>query len=492
MKNKWLIFFIIIIMYMPVSIDATVLHVAVPRLSVALEASNNELLWIIDIYSLTMAGLLLPMGALGDRIGFKRLALIGLVIFGFASLGAALAPSAQILIIARALLGAGAAMILPATLAGTRRIFPDRQERDFAIGIWVAVGTGGAMIGPLVGGFLLEHFYWGSVFLINLPIVVLTIALTGYLVPKQPVQSQQPLYIGQALILTSSLLILIFVAKNIMSENVNYISLILMAALGCGLFAYFVRQQLSMPIPMIDIRLFKNNAMRLGVTIAIAAMIAMIGFELLMAQELQFVIDKTPLQAALFMLPLMIASGICGPLAGKISALFGIRVVAILGMIMSTVSFLGLSATHFATQPILAWLWMIILGLGASAAFFAATSTIMASAPVERATAAGAIEGMAYELGAGFGITVFGVMLAGLYTSGIELPQGLTVEQAYYASASISEAMQVMPELDESTGMALVTAAKQAFSVAHSIVLKIAGVIFALLTLLVWRYMPAK
>ena len=167
MYRNWVILAIIVLIYLPVSIDATVLHVAIPTLSAALSLSSNEMLWVIDIYSLIMAGLILPMGALGDRIGFKRLMLIGAGIFGVASLMAAFASSAYMLIAARAFLGVGAAMILPATLAGVRNTFLDEKQRNYALGIWGTVGGGGAAFGPLLGGFILEHFSWGTVFLIN-------------------------------------------------------------------------------------------------------------------------------------------------------------------------------------------------------------------------------------------------------------------------------------------------------------------------------------
>ena len=152
----------------------------------ALGSSGNELLWIIDIYSLVMAGMVLPMGALGDKIGFKRLLLLGSAIFGIASLCAALSPTAMTLIASRALLAVGAAMIVPATLAGIRSTFAEASQRNMALGLWAAVGSGGAAFGPLVGGILLEHFYWGSVFLINVPIVLVVIAINAKVVPRQP------------------------------------------------------------------------------------------------------------------------------------------------------------------------------------------------------------------------------------------------------------------------------------------------------------------
>ncbi len=193
MFRQWLTLVIIVLVYIPVAIDATVLHVAAPTLSTVLNASGNELLWIIDIYSLVMAGMVLPMGALGDRIGFKRLLLIGSGLFGTASLLAAFATSASWLIATRSLLAIGAAMIVPATLAGIRTTFSQARHRNTALGVWAAVGSGGAAFGPLVGGMLLEHFYWGSVFLINVPIVLVVMALTARFVPRQQGRKEQPL-----------------------------------------------------------------------------------------------------------------------------------------------------------------------------------------------------------------------------------------------------------------------------------------------------------
>lgn len=193
MFRQWLTLVIIVLVYIPVAIDATVLHVAAPTLSMTLGASGNELLWIIDIYSLVMAGMVLPMGALGDRIGFKRLLMLGGTLFGLASLAAAFSHTASWLIATRVLLAIGAAMIVPATLAGIRATFCEEKHRNMALGVWAAVGSGGAAFGPLIGGILLEHFYWGSVFLINVPIVLVVMGLTARYVPRQAGRRDQPL-----------------------------------------------------------------------------------------------------------------------------------------------------------------------------------------------------------------------------------------------------------------------------------------------------------
>ncbi|MDU5687583.1 MAG: MFS transporter, partial [Kluyvera cryocrescens] len=214
MSRQWLTLMAILMVYIPVAIDATVLHVAAPTLSVALGTSGNELLWIIDIYSLVMAGMVLPMGALGDKIGFKRLLLLGSGIFGIASLAAAFSPTALALIVSRSLLAIGAAMIVPATLAGIRSTFAEAKHRNMALGLWAAVGSGGAAFGPLVGGLLLEHFYWGSVFLINVPIVLAVMLCSARLVPRQPARREQPLNLTQALMLIAAILMLVYSAKS--------------------------------------------------------------------------------------------------------------------------------------------------------------------------------------------------------------------------------------------------------------------------------------
>ncbi len=490
MSKKWLILYVIILMYLPVSIDATVLHVAAPRLSLELSATGSELLWIIDIYSLVMAGLLLPMGALGDRIGFKRLAMTGAVLFGLASLAAALAPSASALIAARAALAIGAAMILPATLAGVRRTFLDERERSMALGVWTAVGTGGAALGPLVGGFLLEHFYWGSVFLINLPIVLVVLLAIHYIVPEQESRPEQPWKIGQALVLIVALLLLVYAAKSGLRGGSSILPALGAALLGVGLLVAFIVQQLRSSTPMIDLRLLTQRVMVVGVVMALTAMITLVGFELLMAQELQFVLGKTPLEAGLFMLPLMISSGLSGPVAGWLASVFGLRPVATVGMALSALSFLGLAMTDFAGHPFMAWIWMVLLGFSVATALLASTAAIMASVPPEKAGAAGAMEGMAYELGAGLGVAIFGLMLTGSYAATIVLPAQLPAEAALQASASISEAMQLAGTLGGGLAESLQMAAQSAFTAAHSVVLGSASAMLAVLAVVVWFSIP--
>ncbi len=486
MFRQWLVLMVIVLAYVPVAIDATVLHVAAPTLSVSLGASGSELLWIIDIYSLVMAGMVLPMGALGDRIGFKRLMVVGLGLFGLASLAAAYAPHAAFLIAARALLAVGAAMILPATLAGIRNTFSDVRARNIALGIWAAVGAGGAAFGPLVGGIVLAHFSWGAVFLINLPVVALVLLLTFRYIPAQPGNTRQRLNFIHALILVIAVLALVWAAKTAIKPDGAWQPAALALTIGALLLLAFVWLQRRAVSPLLDIGLFAHRIILTGAVMAMTSMVALVGFELLMAQELQFVLGKTPLQAGIFMLPVMLASSLCGPLAGMLVSRFGLRRVAAAGMALSALSFYGLARTDFASEPWQAWSWMILLGLSTATALLSGTSAIMSAAPPGKAAAAGAIETMAYELGAGMGIALAGLLLARSYRSAMAVPQGLAPEAHARALSSIGEAAQVAMTLDETLAEQVMQAASEAFSYSHSAVLGLACALLAVLAVVVW------
>ncbi|ECF5163310.1 methyl viologen efflux MFS transporter SmvA [Salmonella enterica] len=486
MFRQWLTLVIIVLVYIPVAIDATVLHVAAPTLSMTLGASGNELLWIIDIYSLVMAGMVLPMGALGDRIGFKRLLMLGGTLFGLASLAAAFSHTASWLIATRVLLAIGAAMIVPATLAGIRATFCEEKHRNMALGVWVAVGSGGAAFGPLIGGILLEHFYWGSVFLINVPIVLVVMGLTARYVPRQAGRRDQPLNLGHAVMLIIAILLLVYSAKTALKGHLSLWVISLTLLTGALLLGLFIRTQLATSRPMIDMRLFTHRIILSGVVMAMTAMITLVGFELLMAQELQFVHGLSPYEAGVFMLPVMVASGFSGPIAGVLVSRLGLRLVATGGMALSALSFYGLAMTDFSTQQWQAWGLMALLGFSAASALLASTSAIMAAAPAEKAAAAGAIETMAYELGAGLGIAIFGLLLSRSFSASIRLPAGLEAQEIARASSSMGEAVQLANSLPPTQGQAILDAARHAFIWSHSVALSSAGSMLLLLAVGMW------
>ena len=412
--------------------------------------------------------------------------IIGSVLFGLSSLAAAFAPSAGWLIAARASLAIGAAMIIPATLAGIRTLFTDARHRNIALGVWAAVGSGGAAFGPLIGGMLLEHFYWGAVFLINVPIVLIVVSLAARFVPAQQGRPEQPLNISHAIMLIVAILLLVYSAKTALKGVLSPWMVACTLLTGAVMLFIFVRIQLRARVPMIDMRLFCHRIILSGVVMAMTAMIALVGFELLMAQELQFVHGFTPFEAGIFMLPVMVASGFSGPIAGVLVGRLGLRIVAAGGMGLSAVSFIGLSTLDFSTQQWQAWSLMVLLGFSAASALLASTSAIMAAAPKEKAAAAGAIETMSYELGAGLGIAIFGLLLTRSFSASIVLPQGLSASLTDKASSSIGEAMKVAQELTPSLAEPVMTAAKTAFITSHSVALGSAGGMLLILAVGIW------
>lgn len=491
MTNKWLVLSLIIAMYLPVSIDATVLHVAAPTLSIELNASNNELLWIIDIYSLVMACFLLPMGVLGDRIGFKRLALMGSAIFCVASLFAAISINVMSLILSRAFLALGAAMILPATLSALRHTFADEKQRAIALGVWAAVGTGGAAMGPLVGGALMEYYHWGMVFAINVPLCLLVIIATLTLPYQVQIDRSKKLPIVDSIFLIVAILLSIFSIKTGFSEGFNYVKTAMLFS-GIFMIVIFFKYQAKTNSPMIDVLLFKNKVIIAGIIMALTAMISLVGFELLISQELQLVFGKTPLQAGLFLLPLMIASSVCGPIAGWLVSFIGLRQVATGGLLLSAVSFIGMAMTDFNSQVYIAWAFMILLGFSVEASLLSSTAAIMNAVPKEKAGAAGAIEGMAYELGAGIGIVAFGLMMSYSYMNALSStiePSSIDFEKT---KGSLSQAMQYINSLTPMHGEQLFSKAKTAFLASHTLVLSLAALILFLLAGLIYRLLSIK
>ncbi len=484
MKSKWYVLLVIIFMYLPVSIDATVLYVVAPVLSTQLQASHHQLLWIMDIYPLIMAALLLPMGSFGDRIGYKKMAIAGSIVFGIASAGAAFSQSPELLIAARALLAVGAAMIVPATLAAVRKNFTDDKDRNMALGIWTTIGTGGALAGPLVGGALLSHFYWGSVFLINVPVVLVVIMLIQRWIPDDESRIRKPVNLSQGLLLMSAILIIIYGAKSLINHGNPALMSVYLLLVGLVLLGSFITIQMVSRSPLLDTDLLKQRNILAGIVLALISMITLVGFELVISQELQFVHRFTPVQAGLYIMPLMLAGCLAGPLAGYLINSFGIRMVAVSGLAVSALSLYMLSDINFGIQATKAWLWMTLLGAGDTVALMASSSAIMSAAPVHKASSAGSIEGMSYELGTGLGITIFGSVLAGVYSSTVRLPEHLPESVRASAGASLSEAVEAARHLDEGAREALLTSASSAFMQSHNVMLESASLILMVLMIM--------
>lgn len=488
MSRKWYILAISILIYLPVTIDATVLHIAIPTLSQAFALDHNQMLWVIDIYALMMAVFLLPMGALGERIGYKHLLLIGAAIFGGASVLAAFSQTAWMLIFARVILALGASMIIPATLAALRTEFEDENQRNQALGLWVVAGGGGAALGPLVGGVLIEYFYWGSVFLINIPLVLFVLVAGAWILPQQALNTIKKIDLKSVALLMVAILSLIYGIKSSI-KAADFFS-IAMLLLGILLLIVFVRLQKKSTEKLIDFGLFGYTGIKYGFLISFIAMIALVGFELLISQELQFVHGYSALQAGLYILPFMLTISLGGSFSSILLNKFGNKPVAVCGLLLSALAMWGLSQTQLVEQTLQASLYMLLLGTSIITAFLAATASILSAAPASQATAAGAIEGMSYELGTGFGVTLFGLIAAYLYQRDLMLNSTFMAQSSDIATSSLLETIQSLQHITGPTHDILRAIANSAFSHAHSSVLLLSSIILVALAIFIqifWR-----
>lgn len=490
--KRWLILVAVVLAFLPVVVDMTVLHIAVPSLTMALGATGTEVLWVIDIYPLIMAGLLVPMGTLSDRVGHRKMLIAGLSIFGLASLVAAFSPTAMMLIMGRALLALGAATMMPSILAVIRQTFENDKERALALGIWSTIASSGAAAGPLIGGLLLQHFWWGSVFLINAPIVLVVLPVVYWMVPVKSVTVKGEWRPGQALLLIAGLILVVYSIKSGVKPGQSIVLTAMSLFLGLGLLYRFARLQLSTPTPMLDLDLFKKPAISVGVIMALVATAAFAGFELLLAQELQYVLGRNPLEAGMFMLPLAAASAVAGPFAALLTGRFGLRNVAAMSMFLSAISLLSLANISIQEHPFIAVVLLIVLGFALSTGLLASSVAIMGSTPPEKAGAAGSLEATGYELGAGLGITFFGVLLNMMYRMGFALPPGIASQAPATVANSIGEAMLAAQTLGGATGEAIAAAAKQAFFSAHGTVLTITASLLGMLGVVVFIMLGKK
>jgi len=291
-KSRWLILIVLSSALFLIVIDMTVLYTALPSLARDLGTSASEKLWIINAYALVVAGLLPGLGTLGDRVGHKRMFIAGLCVFGIASLVAAYSPSPMILIGARALLAVGAAMMMPATLSIIRLTFNDDRERALAIGIWSAVASGGAAVGPLVGGVLLEYFWWGSVFLINVPVVVVALAAASVFIPRRKGSHEVGWDPVGSLQILVGLVGLAYAIEELAKEAPSFLSAAAAAVIGGLALAIFVRRQRRSAAPMFDLTLFENREFALGVVVALVSSFSVVGLELVLSQRLQLVLSN--------------------------------------------------------------------------------------------------------------------------------------------------------------------------------------------------------
>ncbi|BAU82222.1 major facilitator superfamily protein [Streptomyces laurentii] len=462
--NRWVVLFVLCVSLLLVALDSTVLHVAVPSLTEDLRPSSTALLWIVDAYPLICASLLILFGTLGDRVGRRRVLLLGYALFGIASAIAALATAPAVLIAARALLGVGGAMIMPATLSLLRAVFPDRRERATAIGIWTAVAAVGAATGPVLGGFLVEHYWWGSVFLINIPLMALILPIGRLLLPESRGGSDGPWDVLGALMAAAGVLGAVLGVKRLGAGDTLF-ELPTAGPLlaGAALLVLFVRRQKRRAHPLIDMRLFGRAAFTTSVGCIVLAMLALVGLELIAVQYLQLVLGLSPLQTGLRLLPLTFAAMAAGATGSYTLRRIGPRRMVGWGFVLTAAAVLLLVLMGQHDRPVLLTVGFVLLGFGLQTTLFSAYESMLSEAPQESAGGAAAIGETSYQLGAGMGIALLGSVMNAAYAPGLAGLSGVPDGAARAAANSLGEAYQVAARLGGTAGETLHAAARHAF-----------------------------
>ncbi|MFE9041932.1 MFS transporter [Streptomyces sp. NPDC007818] len=462
--NRWAVLVVLCVSLLLVALDATILHVAVPSLTENLRPGSTELLWIVDAYPLVCASLLILFGTLGDRIGRRRVLLLGYGIFGVASAVAALATEPWVLIAARALLGVGGAMIMPATLSIIRTVFPDRRERATAIGIWTAVAAIGAAAGPVLGGFLVEHYWWGSVFLINIPLMALILPLARRLLPESRGAAEGPWDVLGALMAAAGVLGCVLGVKRAGSGEPLLAPATAGPLLaGALLLVLFVRRQRRRRHPLIDMRLFSRPAFTTSVGCIVLAMLALVGLELIAVQYLQLVLGLSPLETGLRLLPLTFAAMAAGATGSYTLRRLGPRRMVGWGFLLTAGAVLLLTLMGQHDRPLLLTAGFVLLGFGLQTTLFSAYESMLSEAPPRSAGGAAAIGETSYQLGAGMGIALLGSVMHAAYAPGLAGVPGVPAAASEAAANSLGEAYQVAGRLGGEAGQALHTAARHAF-----------------------------
>jgi DHA2 family multidrug resistance protein-like MFS transporter len=465
-RREWIGLAVLALACLLYAMDLTVLHLAVPSLSEDLQPSSAQLLWITDIYGFMVAGFLVTMGTLGDRIGRRRLLLLGAAAFGVVSVLAALSTSPEQLIASRALLGIAGATLAPSTLSLIFAMFHDPRQRTTAIGIWITSFSAGGAIGPVLGGLLLEHFWWGSVFLLALPVMALLLALGPRVLPEYRDPDAGRLDLVSAAMSLVAVLAVVFGLKQTAQNGIGPLPV---AAVVVGMVAglLFVRRQRRLADPMIDLRLFGSRAFNASLAVNLLGIFIVVGYFLFVAQYLQLVLGLSPLEAGLWSLPSALGFIVGSNLAPRILRRVRPAYVIGAGLGMGAIG-LGVltqvGGSHDADLAILAGASLVI-SLGLAPVFTATTDLIVSSAPPERAGAASGISETGGELGGALGIAILGSIGVVVYRAVLAdtMPAGIPGQAAAVARDTLGGAVGVAAQLPGAAGQALLEAAQQAF-----------------------------
>ncbi|MFI5429568.1 MFS transporter [Aeromicrobium sp. UC242_57] len=459
--REWAALAVLMLPVLMVSVDNTVLSFALPAVSVDLKPSGTQLLWIVDLYAIMLAGLLIAMGSIGDRFGRRRLLLIGAIGFGFASLLAAYSTSAEMLMGARFLQGVFGATLMPSTLSLIRNVFPDVRDRRIAIATWAAMFSGGAALGPVLGGWLLGHFWWGSVFFINAPIILALIPLALVLLPESRDPDPGPLDLWAISLSLFAMLPTVFAIKNVAEHGLDDLTL---TAFAIGIVSAwaFIRRLRRSAAPMIDLTLFHNRVFTGAIIANLLSLMGLTGFLFLGAQLSQLVMGLSPMDSALVLLPGLAATVLAGFAAVRLVQFISARVLVTVSFAASAAGYAVTALTGTPTVVSVA-VAFAVMGIGIGMAETLTNDLMLSAVKPSKAGAASAISETAYEIGAVLGTAVLGTVLTSTYRTHLTYPAMLEWGERQGAFETLGGTVEAAKFYPNEVGEGLLESARSAF-----------------------------
>ena len=474
-----------------VAVDGTVLSLATPSIVKDLQPTATQVLWIGDIYSFVLAGLLITMGNLGDKVGRKLLLMVGGSLFAVISIAAAYSHSAEQLIACRALLGVAGATLMPSTLALMRSTFTDPTERSFAIGVWSAMGAAGAAAGPLFGGVLLEYFWWGSVFLINVPIMALVLIIGLPTLRESWNPDAGPIDLLSVALSMIGIIGVVYAIKEMAIEGFQP-SFMAVGIVGVVAGVWFVVRQRNLETPLVDVRLFSSGPFTGAVLGMLLSVFGLAGALFFFSQYLQFIKGLSPLAAGLFELPATVSALVAALVAGVIMRRFGRGPVTAVGLLCIGA---GMAAIAFVLDSTQYWAFaipLILIGGGDGVALTIASDTVLAVAPKDRAGSASAVSETGYELGTALGIALLGSVMTAVYQRALTVPAGLPEDVSQRALESPGEAFEAMAGLPADLIGTLTSAVHTAFTQALQVTTLVGAGVLVVGAFVTLRLLPGR
>ncbi|CDG95967.1 MFS transporter [Xenorhabdus bovienii] len=459
--RTWFGLLILMLPVLLVTVDNTILGFALPKIARALEPSANQQLWIIDAYSLVLAGLLVSMGNIGDRVGHRLLLLSGSLGFTIVSVMTALSSSPEQLIAGRAALGFFGAMLMPSTLALISHLFTDREQRRLAIAIWATTLTVGSALGPVIGGVLLQYFNWQAIFLLAVPVLVPLLVFAPILLPESD-KKQIGVIDGYSVLLSIIAMAgIVYAIKHVASDGFE-VSVIVEFAIGLIAGTLFIRRQQSLQIPLMDISLFRNGAFTGSIIVNLLSLGLLIGFVFFATQYLQIVLNMKPLAASLALVPGQIMAIVFGMVIVPIAQRVPSHWLVPLLLALAGTAFLLIACVGSNLTSIVIAFALLSIGVGAIASV--SNDLVLSAVPSSKAGAASAISETAYEVGVVFGTTILGGLVTAFYRLNLQLPKSISQEQAGLALETLAGAYVIAASLIETEGRQLMDAAAHSFT----------------------------